>query len=251
MKTGIQVSSLKPLLRTKEQVSEAFGKIAALGCRYVQLQWINPAVPIADIAEALKRNSLESVGIQDFYETVMDDIEYYVNLNQATGGIWVAVSRIPERCKSRDGLDTFVLELMRLQEKLTSLGQKLCFHPVTGDFLAVPGLNAVEYLLEQLPDMALCLDLYHLNRCCGDMPGFIRRYAGRIPMVHFKDADETGRLVPAGQGTVRWEGLMEEFREAGVTWGFAEQEQWEGDPYDCLAQALAWIHGKWKMENGK
>ncbi len=251
MKTGIQVSSLKPLLLTAEQVHLAFENIAALGCRYVQLQWIDPAVPIADIAEALKGNSLESVGIQDFYETVMDDIEYYVNLNQTTGGIWVAVSRIPERCKSPEGLDVFVQELRELESRLAFLGQKLCFHPVTGDFLAVPGLNAVEYLLEQLPDMALCLDLYHLNRCCGDMPGFIRRYAGRIPMVHFKDADETGRLVPAGQGTVRWEGLMEECREAGVTWGFAEQEQWEGDPYDALTQALAWIHGKWKMENGK
>ena len=241
MKTGIQVSSLKPLLKTAEQVEEAFSKMAALGCGYVQIQWIDPAVEIPAIGEALTRSKMESVGIQDFYELVMDNLKYYVNLNEATGGIWVAVSRIPDRCKSPEGLGIFAEELADLARTLEPLGQKLCFHPVSADYLAVPGMNAVEYLLEKLPELALCLDLYHLNRCCRDMPGFIRRYAGRIPMVHFKDADETGKLVPAGQGTVDWTGVMEACREAGVTWGFAEQEQWEGDPYRCLSQALNWI----------
>lgn len=241
MKYGIQVSSLKPLLLTKEQVWEAFRNIAALGCASVQLQWIDRSVEIRHIADALSDTGLESVGIQDFYETVISELEYYVNLNKETGGIWVAVSRIPERCKTPAGLDIFAGELEKLAEILEPLGQKLCFHPVSADFQAVPGINAVEYLLEKLPRMALCLDLYHLNRCCGDMPGFLRRYAGRIPMVHFKDADETGKLVPAGRGIVAWEGVMEACREAGVTWGFAEQEQWEGDPYDCLAQALEWM----------
>lgn len=249
MEMGIQVSSLKPLLMTGEQVYGAFEKIAALGCHFVQLQWIDPAVPIGDIADALRQTGLYSVGVQDFYERVVSDLEYYVNLNRKTGGIWVAVSRIPERCKSTAGLGDFARELKQLQETLAPLGQKLCFHPVSGDFLAVPEFDAVGYLLDALPEMALCLDLYHLHRCRVDMPGFIRRYSGRIPMVHFKDADETGTLVPAGQGVVAWDGVMAACRDAEVSWGFAEQEQWEGDPYQCLSQALAWMKGKWKAED--
>lgn len=244
MKPGIQVSSLKPLLLTGEQVQLACQRMAGLGCRYVQLQWIHKSVGIPEIADALEKNALKNVGIQDFFELVMEDLKYYVNLNAATGGIWVAVSRIPDRCKSPEGLDDFARKLTALQEKLTPLGQKLCLHPVTADYQAVPGLDAVEYLLEKLPWMALCLDLYHLNRCCGDMPGFIRRYGDRIPMVHFKDADAAGKLVPAGQGVVRWEGVMDACREAGVTWAFAEQEQWEGDSYVCLSQAIRWIEGQ-------
>lgn len=244
MKTGIQVSSLKPLLCTPEQVRTAFEKMAALGCRCVQLQWIDPGVPIDVIAGALKDADMESVGTQDFYDTVTRDIDYYVNLNQKTGGPWLTVSRIPERCKSREGLDVFARELRQLQESLAPLGQKLCLHPVTADFTAVPGFDAVGYLLEQLPELALCLDLFHLNRNCDDMPAFIRRYAGRIPMVHFKDADAEGKLVPAGSGTVRWQGVMEACREAGVEYGFAEQETWDTDPYRCLGQALDWIEAQ-------
>lgn len=243
MKTGIQISSLKPLLKTPEEVTLAFEKMAALGCRYGQLQWIDPAVPVDHIAAVMRSNAMESLGTQDFYVSVMENFEYYVNLNAATGGIWLTVSRIPDRCKSPEGLDVFARELTDLQEKLTPLGQRVCLHPVTADYTAVPGMNAVEYLLEKLPWLELCLDLFHLDKNCGDMPAFIRRYAGRIPMVHFKDHRE-GILVPAGQGQVRWDGVVRACREAGVAYGLAEQESWDTDPYDCLGQALAWLENQ-------
>ena len=244
MKTGIQVSSLKPLLGTPEQVHIAFDKMAALGCRSVQLQWIDPSVAPEVIGAEVKRTGMESVGTQDFYDKVRADLNYYVNLNKETCGPWLTVSRIPERCKSREGLDVFVRELRQLQEYLAPLGQKLCLHPVTADYTALPGFDAVGYLMEQLPELTLCLDLFHLNRNCDDMPAFIRRYSGRIPMVHFKDADAQGKLVPAGSGIVRWQGVMEACLEAGVEYGFAEQETWDTDPYQCLSRALVWIESQ-------
>ena len=244
MKTGIQVSSLKPLLTTPAQVREAFGNMAALGCRYVQLQWIDPAVSVEDIVSALEETGMVSQSVQDFYQLVCENFQYYVNLNAATGGRWLTVSRIPERCRSREGLDVFVEELRAMENQLTPLGQKLCLHPVTADFTAVPGFDAVGYILEALPELEICLDLFHLNRNCPDMPAFIRRYAGRIPMVHFKDADGEGKLVPAGSGTVPWTGVVEACRDAGVQYGFVEQETWEGDPYACLGQALTWLRGE-------
>ena len=173
MELGIQVSSLKPLLNTPEQVDQVFARMAQMGCRWVQLQWIDPAVSPEDIAAALNRHGLRSVSVQDFCTSIRETLEYYVNSNQHTGGRWLCVSRIPEECKSLQGLAAFARELEALNEKISPLGQQVCFHPVSADFQAVPGLDAVEVLLEKLPWMPLCLDLYHLNRCCGDMPGYI------------------------------------------------------------------------------
>jgi len=240
MKNGIQVSSVKPLLLTQEQVAAAFQKMRALGCTVVQLQWIDPSVPIPFIAECLKNNNMESVSVQDFYELVEKDFPYYTQLNAATGGTWLCVSRIPERLKYVEGLDLYIAELRAMQEKLIPLGQKLCFHPVSNDFTAVPGMNAVEYLLQHMPELALCLDLYHLNRNCADMPAFIRRYGNRVCMVHFKDA-VGNELVPAGQGDTNWCGVVEACLETGVPYGFVEQERWNRDPYDCLGEAMQWL----------
>lgn len=241
MKIGIQVSSLKPLLLDEVQVKTAFAKMKALGCHVVQLQWVNPAVPVAMIAEAAR--GMESVGTQDFYEAVRQNLEYYVNLNALTNGKWLCVSRIPDRLKSEEGLPVFLEELRQMQKRLDKFGQKLCFHPVSGDFTALPGMDAVEWILEAMPELEICLDLYHLNRNCGDMPGFIRKYRGRVCMVHFKDGKE-GKLVPAGQGETNWAGVVNACLETGVPYGFAEQETWEGDPFICLKEAMDWVEAQ-------
>ena len=238
MKIGIQVSSLKPTLLKAEQVKSAFARMKDLGCQGVQLQWIDPSVPLEVIAESCA--GMESLGTQDFYDIVCRDFEYYVNLNQATAGKWLCVSRIPERLKSREGLDAYVAELRDMQKRLDEFGQKLCFHPVTADFTAVPGMDAVGYLFDAMPELDICLDLYHLNRNCTDMPGYIRKYAGRVCGVHFKDA-VGDTLVPAGQGDVNWAGVVEACVETGVPYGFVEQEKWDRDPYDCLGEALNWL----------
>ena len=240
MNIGIQVSSLKSVLTTPGEVTSAFERMAALGCRYVQLQWIDPSVPIDHIAALMDRFSMVSLGTQDYYGYVLENLEYYVNLNRATGGVWVTVSRIPEHCKSREGLDVFAGELTALRDRLAPLGQRVCFHPVSADYQAVPGMDPVAYLMEKLPWLELCLDLFHLDRNCGDMPSYIRALSGRIPMVHFKDHRDDV-LVPAGQGQVRWEGVIPACLDAGVGCGLAEQESWEGDPYVCLEQAMDWI----------
>lgn len=240
MINGVQISSLKPLLLTSAQVSASFARLKSLGCKIVQLQWIDPSVPAEDIAMAMHENEISSVSVQDFYDLILENPEYYLRLNALTGGTWLCVSRIPERLKSLDGLDTYITELRDLGKKLAPLGQKLCFHPVSGDFRAIPGVDAVEYLLEHMPELEICLDLYHLNRNCANMPGFIRRYGNRICMVHFKDA-VGDTLVPAGQGDTNWNDVVTACLEVGVPYAFAEQEQWDRDPYTCLAEALAWL----------
>lgn len=237
---GVQISSLKPLLTTEDQVRSAFTKIRAMGCTTVQLQWIDPSVSPELIAEELKEAGLVSVSVQDFYETIRDNKQYYIDLNRLTGGMWICVSRIPERLKSRAGLDQYAEELRAFQSELNASGQIVCLHPVSADFEPIEGLNPVEYLLEKMPELPVCFDLYHLNKRGYSLTGWIRKYASRICMVHFKD-EKDGRLVPAGQGETDWTGVAEACLESNVPYAFVEQEKWDRDPFDCLREALDWL----------
>lgn len=245
MEIGVQVSSLKPLLTTAAQVETAFQKIRQLGCRTVQLQWIDPAVSLEGIAGAMERADLRSAGVQDFFQVVQANFSYYAYLNAATGGRWLTVSRIPPEYQSESGLAQFVELLQKMQQRLDKYGQKLNFHPVLSDYRAIPDRDAVAMLMEAMPELELCADLYHLGRWQADLPGYLRRWPGRIPMVHFKDS-KLGRLVPAGQGETNWTGVVKCCLELGIAYGFAEQETWDQDPYDCLEQAMAWIKDEQK-----
>lgn len=246
MKTGIQISSLKPLLTSPQEVRASFEKVRKTGCEYVQLQWIDPVVPVEEIAKAVCDTGLCSVSVQDFYETVCVNPAYYIRLNQLTGGEWCCISRIPERFRSREGLSACVREFRALSDQLKEYHQRLCFHPVTHDYEKVDGMDPVESLLEQMPELSLCLDLYHLNRAGRSMPEWIAQHAGRICMVHFKDAKD-GQLVPAGQGDTNWKGVVHACRNAGVEYAFVEQETWSRDPFVCLEEALQWLREQEKQ----
>lgn len=247
MKTGIQVSSFRPVLTTAEEVCLAFDRIRAMDCRVVQLQWIHPAVPVEVISRGLDRAGLVSVSVQNLYAEVAAEPEYYLRLNQLTGGKWLCVSRIPEERKSIPGLEIFAGELAMMQKELDRWDQRLCFHPVAADLQEIDGVNPVEYLMEKLPWLELCLDLYHVNRAGLSMTGWLRRWAGRVRMVHFKDfkrlPDGTEVLVPAGQGDTDWTEVPQACVEAGVEFAFVEQERWDRDPFECLGEALRWLDG--------
>lgn len=244
MITGVQVSSLKPLLTTEPALSEAFEKLRDMGCAAVQLQWIDPSIPASAIARALRASSLSSVSVQDFYETIRENKDYYITLNRLTGGTWLCVSRIPERLKSRAGLDQYICELRALQDELAAHHQRLCLHPVGADFEPFDGLmDPVQYLLDNMPELSLCADLYHLNKRRIPLSRWIGDHAGRICMIHFKD-EKGGLLVPAGQGDTDWTGVVAACVRARIPYAFVEQETWSGDPFACLREALCWLNAQ-------
>ena len=240
---GIQVSSLRPLLKTPEQVSEAFSRFARMGCTTVQLQWIDPSVPPEHIARALRETGLNSVSVQDFYTSIAANLDYYTTLCTLTGSEWLCVSRVPEPYKNAQGIVTFARELDKLADAIAPMGMKICFHPTSPDFaLTEDGRTLVDALMDaaQRP-MYLCPDLYHMWKCSVSLPDLIRRYGDRVCMVHFKDC-RGDELVPAGQGEIDFGPAIDACLEMGVTYGFVEQETWSRDPFDCMDEALSWLN---------
>ena len=225
---GVQLSTFKPLLRTSEQVADALRHIADMGCKTVQLQGIDPSVPVPQIVRALGQTGIQAVSVQEIYAVFQQNPAYYLHLNRAVGGAWLTISRIPEKADLR----LFAEELKALAHDLSCAYQRLAFHPVYEDY------PRIEALLEMVPEMDICLDLYHLWRTGVNMPDWINRHRSRVRMVHFKDAVH-GRLVPAGQGQVDWTGVIEACSR--VDYGFVEQETWDADPFACTQEALTWL----------
>ncbi len=225
---GIQLSTFRPLLTSSAQVAGVLREIAAMGCHTVQLQGIDPSVPIDRISEALRQTGIRAVSVQEIFTVFRQDRDRYLRLSRAVGASWFTVSRIPADTDP----ERFAREMKTLAADLSCVGQRLAFHPVYEDY------PLLERLLESVPEMDVCLDLYHLWRTGANLKEWIKRYETRVRMVHFKDAVQ-GRLVPAGQGEVDWTGVLEACGR--VDYGFAEQETWDGDPFRCAGEALKWL----------
>jgi len=244
MKTGIQISSVKPILTTEEQVQDTLLRLARAGYRYAQLQWIDPSVSPRFVAQALRRAGLQSVSVQDFLTEVEKNKDYYLELCRESQSRWVCVSRIPAEYKTRDGLAAYAEKLQTLIDELKPLGMELCFHGVRDDLLPIDGIDALEYLIKKLPRLSLCLDLYHVHGSGLNLEAVIRKFAGRVCMVHFKDyRTENGEshLVPPGQGEIDWKDAIDACLETNVPYGFIEQEKWDSEPIALMKQGLDWL----------
>lgn len=252
MLTGIQVSSLKPLLTTAEQVEQAFFRLSQWGCRIVQLQWIDKAVPPQVVGRALAANGLTAISNQDLYLEIQKDPEYYFALNQACNCRDLCVSRIPQPYRSAEGVAEYAEQLSSLYARLKAQGMTLSFHPCKPDYDKMGGQRLLDGLLARLPgDVRLCLDLYHVEHAGLSLPQTLQRYRGRVSMVHLKDYRRLPgggeQLVPAGQGEVEWGPALDACLQTGVGCAFVEQETWERDPFDCLQEALAWLCRECRM----
>lgn len=245
---GAQVSSLQAYLQTPQQMEETFCRLGEMGYHIVQIQWVNPEIPPETVAEALKKAGLTSVSTQDYYSAVMEHLEDTLRLHDLCGSRNICVSGIPCEFFSEDGCMVFAGKLTAFAAQMEAQGKVVSFHPRVQEYRRFGGKTAVDILMENTPDsFQLGLDLYHLIKAGLDPDEWIRRYQGRIEFVHFKDfchgPNGEELLVPVGQGEIDWTSSIRACKETGIKWAFAEQERWQKDAFQCMAESLAFLKG--------
>ena len=245
---GVQISSLKPYLQTPAQLEETFQRLRDIGCRIVQVQWINPQIPPETVADTLRRAELVSVSTQDYYQEVMEHLTATLWLHELCGSRNICVSGMPAEFLSGEGCLTFAEKLASFAARMEALGRVVSFHPRVQEYSRFGGKTAVDILMENTPhSLQLGLDLYHVVKAGEDPVEWLHRYRGRIELVHFKDYRLTSggeeQLVPVGQGLIDWAPSIRACKETGVKWIFAEQERWEKDAFVCMAESLDFLRG--------
>lgn len=243
---GYQASSLKAYLSTPTNLLATFRKLRDVGYRHLQLQWVDPAVPLEYTAEALQETGLICIGTQDYLWEIRDKLDYYVNMNLLWGSRTLCISALPQAQMTREGLQNFAAEMGRIAQVLGEHGISLTFHPVWYNFKLASGVNAIDIIMELLPrEVGLTLCVLHAIRAGQDPVALLERYCGRVEICHFKDAavlpDGKEYLVPVGQGQIDWPPIFEACHRTGVKWGLAEQESWQKDAFLCAKESFDFI----------
>lgn len=154
----------------------------------------------------------------------------------------------PASCADEADWVALARELDRVGVFLQAEGLTLSYHnhdheipPVFG------GRSALDLLMEHSdPDhLALELDLCWASAGGADPAALLRRYAGRVSLVHVKDSrpGPEGNLVftPLGRGTMDWAVLLPAAEAAGAAWFIVEQDTALGDAIAEVAESAAFL----------
>lgn len=144
------------------------------------------------------------------------------------------------------GGDRFTRHLKSLKEvskRVRAAGMELVYHNHAHEFQKVNGDCVLDTLFSvtSKEELKAEIDVAWATMEGLDVPSYLTRYAGRLPLVHLKDYVERKGggydFCPFGQGKVDAAGVLASAVSAGVEWLVVEQDSPKGNktPLESVA----------------
>jgi sugar phosphate isomerase/epimerase len=220
----------------------ALERIAELGYAAVELAGLFGWKP-GDLARTLNGLGLNCisahVSLTELKNNLAGEIETYLEL----GAAFIVCPWLPPELR-QDETSYFSLagDLNLIGERCRDNGLRLCYHHHEFELTRYHEKYALDILLENSDPTNLQLeaDTYWLKYGGEDPADYIRRWAGRIPLIHLKDMTATRppTYAEVGTGLLNWAGIFEAAYLGQAEYYIVEQDICPGDPFDSLKLSL-------------
>ncbi len=240
---GAQLYTVRDFTKTVDGVAETLEKIADIGYDGVEIAALG-AVDPARVAELIEDNGLMVAGTHVAWSRFLNELDEVIGEHKTWGCAHAGVGGLPVEYYSVEGLDRFLEELSPIVKKLALEGIDLSYHNHNHELARYGEKTWLQMLYEKAePEMLKAeIDVYWIQAGGGDPSDWIRRCAGREPLLHLKDmAVSRGReqrFAEVGEGNLNWKAIIEAAKEGGVEWYIVEQDNCYGrDPFESLAMS--------------
>ena len=234
-----QLYTVRDRLQESAAVGDVLGRLRQIGYEAVEVAGLGPGVP-EHFDVDLRRAGLVACAAHESLETLQQDLAAVVARCRAWGCRYIVVPSLPTSYQSAPGLNRFVAEAAELAEQLRPHQLRLAYHNHSFELERWSGKTGLEALFELAPREVLSaeLDTYWLQHGGASPSAWIRKLAGRVPLVHLKDmAVVDGQVVQGevGEGNLDWPAILSACREAGTEWLVVEQDESARDPVESLS----------------
>jgi len=244
MKLAVQMYTLRERFRTERGAIETLERVRGIGYRAIQLF---ASCPLSK--KALKKMTdglgLEICGrdvrlarLRSEFEAVCDE-QAALNCRYVTDSYPRA-----DYGAYATGMPRYAADLTAAAEKLREADLAFAYHNHSFELQKTDGSGLLERFYGEECSAAVLaeIDTYWIQHGGGDPAEWIRKLAGRVPIIHLKDmkteeVENKTRQVFAevGAGNMNWAAILEAAREAGVAWCAVEQDICRLDPFESVA----------------
>jgi len=155
---------------------------------------------------------------------------------------WAPFSAEP----TEEEFQRFVTAIRKASQQVKAAGLKYGYHNHDFEFKKVGGDTIMDRLLSEVPaeDLVAEFDLGWVQ-VAGQSPAeYVKRYAGRVPLVHFKDFKEGRQDTEIGKGAVDFDSVLKVADEAGIQYIFVEQEQYPSSSLESAAECIEFFKAR-------
>lgn len=234
----------------KEDLLGTLKRVRDIGFEHVQWSGM-PPLPGDEIRKALDEAGLKAIAGHTGMEPFEEDFEGQVAHWKAIGAPDIAPGGMMNDCK--DTLAAWLQGAKRLDvlgAKLRAEGIRLSYHNHAWEFEKYEGDDRYKldilYSETSAENLNAELDLGWCHAGGVDPATYLRKYAGRCPVVHAKDMkpepkEGESRFAELGRGALNWDAIFEAGQEAGVEWYVYEQDTTDGDVWDSVKASYEFL----------
>ncbi len=241
---GAQLFTLREHIKTVEDAARTLRKVADIGYTAVQISGM-PDVDVKkarDVSKILEDNNLTCAATHMGWDRFLGELDEVIEIHRIWKCEHPAIGGLPKEYRCAEGVKRFVDELAPVAKRLADEGMDFSYHNHNHELVRYDGKTWLEMLYDSADPQILKaeIDTYWIQAGGGDPAWWVRKCAGREPLLHLKDmvvtTEREQRFAEIGEGNLNWPAILKAAEEGGVRWYLIEQDQCYGrDPFESLA----------------
>lgn len=230
-KIAVTLYNLREHCKTEEDFAKTLERVAEMGYQCVQVSGV--ALPADVIRKYLDANNLYCCATHEKLATISGDPKELIDRMQTLGCDFTALGSPGEfDFTSLEATQNLAEIFKRQGDILGEAGIKLAYHNHAAEFTKIAGSKKV--MLETFMDLTAGhnvyseLDVHWVTRGGGSPVAWIKKFAGRITVIHFKDfalVDKAPVFCEIGEGNLDWPEIIKACEETNVRWYSIEQDR--------------------------
>ena len=236
-----QLYTIRQHTQTARDLAASLKRIRDMGYTAVQVSGIGP-MPDAEVKAIVDDLGLVICNTHVRpTEALWNDLEAVIAQHRLWGCRHVAIGSMPGqyRQEGEAGYRRFAREASRIGEQLHRAGLTFSYHNHSFEFERFGRRTGLDIIFEESDPRYLQaeIDTYWVQHGGADPAAWVRRVAGRMPVVHLKDMaiiDGEQAMAEVGEGNLNWPAILQACREGGVEWYAIEQDECRRDPFESL-----------------
>ena len=238
---SLQLYTVRTL--TEKDFAGTLAKVAQIGYDAVELGGFG-GLSSKEIKKLLKDLGLQCSGSHEPFERLQGALPQVIQDNQEIGNSYVICPYMPESFQARglDGFKEFGHKLTEVGAALKNANLQLCYHNHDFEFKAVGGKYLLDYLFAEVDPGLLKaeVDVFWVLHGGEDPIAHLRKYFGRVPLLHIKDMtkDDRRTFAPVSTGRLDLAEIVKAARAGGAVWFVIEQDETEQPVLEAIAISL-------------
>ena len=251
MKIGAQFFTLRDFCKTPEDLALSLRKVADIGYTTVQLSG-TCEYDAAWMKEQLAANGLKCVvthvpaaKLQENLKQVCDDHKVYGCPNVGLG----MFSFNPKFDPLEARYEEFCAIHRPIAQAVKAEGLYFMYHNHNAEFRKLGGKPILDKMAEDFSadELGFILDTFWIQAGGANPAEYIRRYAGRIPVIHLKDyqfatGEVKNSICAIGDGNINFAAVAAAAADSGVDYMLVEQDDCHGeDPFSAMKRSYDYL----------